>query len=99
MCFGNPYGEVWSLNILDYWISKLIDSGIKLISLSDVVIPTRLDPALLRPADVTLQVPCVDKFIHKTDWKPFYTFEESLGNLLSYWRIEADKIARLNSKD
>ena len=25
MCFGNPYGEVWSLNILDYWISKLID--------------------------------------------------------------------------
>ena len=37
MCFGNPYGEVWSLNILDYWISKLIDSGIKLISLSDTI--------------------------------------------------------------
>ena len=37
MCFGNPYGEVWSLNILDYWISKLIDLGIKLISLSDTV--------------------------------------------------------------
>ena len=37
MCFGNPYGEVWSLNILDYWIAKLIDLGIKLISLSDTV--------------------------------------------------------------
>ena len=37
MCFGNPYGEVWSLNILDYWISKLIDLGIKLISLSDTI--------------------------------------------------------------
>ena len=37
MCFGNPYGEVWSLNIIDYWISKLIDSGIKLISLSDTI--------------------------------------------------------------
>ena len=35
MCFGNPYGEFWSLNIIDYWISKLIDFGIKLISLSD----------------------------------------------------------------
>ena len=37
MCFGNPYGEVWSLNIIDYWISKLIDFGIKLISLSDTI--------------------------------------------------------------
>ncbi len=37
MCFGNPYGEVWSLNILDYWIAKLIDLGIKLISFSDTV--------------------------------------------------------------
>ena len=37
MCFGNPYGEVWSLNIIDNWISKLIDLGIKLISLSDTV--------------------------------------------------------------
>ena len=37
MCFGNPYGEVWSLDILDYWISKLIDLGIKLISLSDTI--------------------------------------------------------------
>ena len=37
MCFGNPYGEVWSLNILDYWISKLINLGIKLISLSDTI--------------------------------------------------------------
>ena len=37
MCFGNPYGEVWSLNILDYWISKFIDLGIKLISLSDTI--------------------------------------------------------------
>lgn len=37
MCFGNPYGEVWSLKVIDYWISKLIDLGIKLISLSDTI--------------------------------------------------------------
>ena len=37
MCFGNPYGEVWSLNILDYWISNLIYLGIELISLSDTI--------------------------------------------------------------
>ena len=37
MCFGNPYGEVWNLSIIDNWISKLIESGIKLISLSDTI--------------------------------------------------------------
>ena len=37
MCFGNPYGEIWSLNIIDKWISKLVDSGVKLISLSDTI--------------------------------------------------------------
>tara|TARA_Y100001936_G_C15924991_1_gene586178 strand:- start:98 stop:961 length:864 start_codon:yes stop_codon:yes gene_type:complete len=37
MCFGNPYGEVWNLGIIDHWISKLIESGIKLISLSDTI--------------------------------------------------------------
>ena len=37
MCFGNPYGDIWSLNIIDQWVSKLIDSGIRLISLSDTI--------------------------------------------------------------
>ena len=37
MCFGNPYGEIWSLDIIDYWITKIIDSGVKLFSLSDTV--------------------------------------------------------------
>ena len=61
----------------------------RLIALSSVSIRTRLDPQLLRPADVTLQIPCIDKFVEETGWKPIYTFEESLGSLLSYWREEA----------
>ena len=64
-----------------------------LIQLSEVPVPTRCDKNLLRPADVTLQIPCVDKFIQKTGWKPRVPFEESLRNLLSYWRREADKAA------
>ena len=64
----------------------------KLISLSDVDIPTRLDPSLLRPADVTLQIPSVEKFVKKTSWQPKYSFEESLEFLLNYWR---NKIKRL----
>jgi len=37
MCFGNPYGEVWNLDIIDKSISKLVDHGFNLISLSDTI--------------------------------------------------------------
>lgn len=63
----------------------------KLISMAKVQIRTQLDPKLLRPADVTLQIPSVEKFIKKTGWKPIYSFEESITELLSYWREQAQK--------
>lgn len=63
----------------------------KLISMAKVPIPTSLDPNLLRPADVTLQIPSVKKFVKKTDWQPLYSFEESIYELLSYWRDQARK--------
>lgn len=49
-------------------------------------IPTRLDPNLLRPADVTLQIQDTTKFTSETGWKPRYTFEESVQYLLDHWR-------------
>ena len=64
----------------------------RLVVLSDVPIPRRCAPHLLRPADVTLQIPCVDKFEEATGWQPVHTFEESLACLLAYWRREADKL-------
>ena len=60
-----------------------------LISKCTVPIPRRCDPALLRPSDVTLQIPCVDKFVQATGWQPRYTFEQSLDDLLEHWRREA----------
>lgn len=71
----------------------------RLISLSGVPIPTRCDPHLLRPADVALQIPCVDKFVNETGWQPVITFEESLFDLLEYWRREAHKAAQLASRN
>lgn len=59
-----------------------------LIQHAKVPIPIRLDPKLLRPSDVTLQIPSVDKFVKTTGWKPRYSFEESIENLLCYWRNE-----------
>src|SRR3989344_4344917 len=51
-------------------------------------ITTRQDPKLLRPTDVTLQIPDVTKFKTDTGWEPKYSFEESVTFLLEYWRNE-----------
>jgi GDPmannose 4,6-dehydratase/GDP-4-dehydro-6-deoxy-D-mannose reductase len=49
-------------------------------------IPSRLDPGLLRPADVTLQIPDAGKFTRETGWTPRYGFEESVAFLLAHCR-------------
>lgn len=58
----------------------------RLISMARVPVPTRLEPSLLRPADVTLQIPDTRKFEQATGWRPKYTFDESIAHLLEYWR-------------
>jgi GDP-mannose 4,6-dehydratase len=40
----------------------------------------------LRPADVTLQIPCIDKFMEHTGWTPTIPFETTMKDLLDYWR-------------
>ena len=49
-------------------------------------IPSRLNPDLLRPVDVTLQIPDTSKFTAQTSWKPQYTLKESTTFLLEYCR-------------
>ena len=44
------------------------------------------DPNLLRPVDVTLQIPSVDKFYQKTNWTPKYNVEDSVKLLLDFYR-------------
>ena len=60
-------------------------------SLAKVPISSRVDPALLRPADVTLQIPSTEKFENATGWKPQFSFEESVAFLLNHWRREVAK--------
>ena len=51
-----------------------------------VKITTEVDQKLIRPGDVTLQIPDSSKFIRATDWHPQYNFEDSVEHLLDYWR-------------
>jgi hydroxymethylglutaryl-CoA lyase len=37
MGFGNPYGDEWSVDIIQHWTEKLVNEGINIIALSDTV--------------------------------------------------------------
>ena len=37
MGFGNPYNDEWNIDIVNYWVSRLIDKGIETIIMSDTV--------------------------------------------------------------
>lgn len=45
-----------------------------------------VDPALLRPSDVTLQIPDISKFQQATGWQPEIPVETTLRDLLDYQR-------------
>jgi GDP-mannose 4,6-dehydratase len=49
-------------------------------------IRVEVDPARLRPIDADLQVPDTRKFQAHTGWKPEIAFEQTMRDLLDYWR-------------
>jgi len=67
--------------MLDYLISQSTVKDIKI----------EVDRDRLRPIDADLQVPDTTKFREHTGWKPEYTFEQTMNDLLDYWRNEIKK--------
>lgn len=49
-------------------------------------IRTEIDPGRLRPIDADLQVPDTSKFTAHTGWRPEISFEQTMRDLLDYWR-------------
>jgi GDPmannose 4,6-dehydratase len=78
-------GGTFSLEIgelLDYLISiSSIKSKLKI----------ELDESRLRPIDADLQVPDTRKFQEHTGWKPEISFEQTMIDLLDYWREKVKK--------
>jgi GDP-mannose 4,6-dehydratase len=58
----------------------------ELIKLAKCKIKHSIDKKLLRPQDVTLQIPNVRKFNKDTGWKPKITFQDSVKKLLNECR-------------
>ena len=57
-----------------------------LIGMARCPITHEVDSALLRPSDVTLQIPDCSTFMKMTGWKPEISLERTLGDLLQYHR-------------
>lgn len=49
------------------------------------------DPERLRPIDADLQIPNCHKFKEHTGWEPEISFEQTMQDLLNYWRTRIGK--------
>jgi len=77
-------GEVYNIGSSEALsVGDVLD---KLIERSHVTIDKKVDEDLIRPVDITNQIPDVSKFIKFTGWKPKYSLDESLDYLLDYCR-------------
>jgi len=79
------YGEVYNIGgNVTMTIREMLNKLMVLSTWENIEI--EVDTERLRPADVTLQIPCIDKFVSKTGWKPIIPFEKTLQDTLDYWR-------------
>ena len=83
----NPIpGEYY--NIGGSYTCEVGDTLNTLISMSTMKdqIKVEVDPERLRPIDADLQIPDCRKFKAHTGWEPEIGFEQTMGDLLDYWR-------------
>jgi len=65
-------------------IGDILNTLIEMSTIKDIKI--EIDPARLRPIDADLQVPDTSKFTNHTGWKPKINFDQTMRDLLNYWR-------------
>ena len=64
-------------------IRELLD---RLLALSSAEVTIETDPERLRPSDVEILVGDASKFKADTGWEPQIPFEQTLSDILAYWR-------------
>jgi len=80
---GKP-GDVYNVGTgKGYKIREMLDI---LLSFSSVKIETRPDPKRMRPSDVELLLGDATKLRQETGWELKYKFEQTMKDLLDYWR-------------
>jgi len=77
-------GEEYNLCSGKAWVIK--DMLDYLLALSTVKIKIEPDPTRLRPSDVPVLLGDASKFKKATGWEPTIPFEQTLKDMLAYWR-------------
>ncbi len=81
-----PPGEVYNIGgSTTMTIREMLDMLLGMTTYNGKI-EVKVDPALLRPADVTLQIPSFDKFHEATGWEPHIPYSQTLLDMLNYWR-------------
>lgn len=70
-------------------VGEMLDKLISFSTAKDIRVET--DPERLRPIDADLQVPNTAKFKKVTGWEPKIPFEQTMSDLLEYWRMRVSK--------
>lgn len=74
-------------NIGGAWSCTIRDMLNKLLSFSTCKdVKVEVDLERLRPIDADLQIPDTRKFREHTGWAPEYSFDQTMADLLQYWR-------------
>ncbi|MBA7506733.1 GDP-6-deoxy-D-mannose reductase [subsurface metagenome] len=77
-------GEVYNIcSAKAYSIAEMLDILLQMAK-KDIVI--KQDPKRMRPSDIPLQIGSFEKLHKQTGWKPIISLEETLKDLLNYWR-------------
>jgi len=77
-------GEVYNIGSGKAYVMKdILD---RLLSMSKVKVKVEVDPQRLRPSDVPILLSDCTKFMKITGWKPEIPFQDSLRDLLQFWR-------------
>ena len=77
-------GEVYNVGS---GVTRTVQSMLDLLlSMSSISIEVRTDPTRMRPSDVRILWSNSDKFKTQTGWEPKIPFEQTLRDLLDYWR-------------
>ncbi len=80
---GKP-GEVYNIaSGQAITIQELLD---RLIALTDVEVTVEQDPARMRPSDVEILIGDSSKFRADTGWEPEIPFDQTLRDIVEYWR-------------
>jgi GDP-4-dehydro-6-deoxy-D-mannose reductase len=80
---GRP-GEVYNLgSSRSFTIAEILQS---LLALSRITVRIEPDDQRMRPSDIPIMVCDSRRFIAEVGWEPEYALEQSLADVLGYWR-------------